>query len=421
MTSRKTDHSPTPATSARNHGLLHTVILIVAFSACYGVFFRHPIPVHPDEAEFMEGIGFPDHYPVHHPGYPLWVLLGTVGRFAGFDAYTSFAVWSIASGIAAVALSHRLFRHFMSAHSAFLFAAAFGVGPIAWYSATTALTYSLSAAMGIAVVLMSVKSVRQKRPGLVVSGAVILALSIFVRADQAVYSGPVLLYAMIARRSPALFLRSSAILVTGIAIFLLTVNALYLRGDAGEVAARAAHTREILLGSSVLRAGLIDGLARNIVKIAAFAGWGLGIALPAFLVAVVVLVRQARRKELGAQVVFFWLLPGLTFLACFHVAPGYCLMLLPAFYLGIGVAVERRFGWAAAERVGAAIVFITVVQFVGYPWSTDGAGLKRTLDDKIAYISRLGLQHADDHLRVTKDGDFWRTPAHSLNDTPTAP
>ncbi len=363
----------------------------------------------------MEGVGFPDHYPVHHPGYPLWVLMGTAGRFLGLDAYEAFSIWSLAAAVVSVALCHRIFRKFMSENVAFLFAAAFGVNPLAWHSSVTALTYSMASAFGLGVVLLSVRSVLEKRPHLVLFGAVLLAAGVFVRADLPVYTGPVLFAAVIRHRSVMLFIRSSAIMVTGCALFLLTVHTIYGRGVPGEVAERAAHTVEVVLGTSVFRAGFVDGLFRNGVKIAAFLGWQLGVALMMFAWMVPTLVHRARSGDYGARLILLWLLPGLVFLLCLHVAPGYFLVLLPAFYLAVGRMIETARGLASARRVGAVVLVATVVQFMAYPWSSSSTGWKRTMDAKISYLSRIGLKHADERVRINEDGDVWRIPAHELN------
>ena len=404
-----------PRVTTADRGILHTLILAVLCFASYATYFRHPIPVHPDEAAFMEGVGFPDHYPVHHPGYPLWVLMGTAGRFLGMDAYEAFSIWSLAAAVVSVALCHRLFRKLMSANVAFLFAAAFGVNPLAWFSSVTALTYSMAAAIGLAVVLLSVRSVLEKRPGLAMWGAVILAVGIMVRTDLLIYTGPVLLAAVLRHRSAILFIRTAAIVVTGCVIFLLTVHTIYGRGDPEEVAGRAAHTMDVLLNTSIFRAGFKDGLVRNSVKMAANLGWQLGIALLFFVGMIPAAWRRARGGDFGARLVVTWLLPGLVFLMCLHVVQGYFLVLLPAFYLAVGRMAETTRGIAVARRIGAIVVVATVLQFMAYPWSSTSTGFKRMLDAKITYLSRIGLKHADERVRIDEDGDVWRIPAHDLN------
>ena len=59
----------------------------------------HPTPVHPDEVNFIAALGFPQPYPVHHPGYPLWVAMGTLTRSLGFSDYGAFQLWSFAASV----------------------------------------------------------------------------------------------------------------------------------------------------------------------------------------------------------------------------------------------------------------------------------------------------------------------------------
>ncbi len=61
----------------------------------------HPTPVHRDEVGFVEAIGFPADYPVHHPGYPMWVGLGTIAAAAGLEAYAAYQFWSVLASLAA--------------------------------------------------------------------------------------------------------------------------------------------------------------------------------------------------------------------------------------------------------------------------------------------------------------------------------
>ena len=103
MLQPSTSNPPLPP-QARSCGTLLSALLLALLMAVLRVpLLDHPTPVDVDEVSFMGGLGFPRDYPVHHPGYPLWVAMGTVMHAAGFDPYAAFQVWSFAASVAAPA------------------------------------------------------------------------------------------------------------------------------------------------------------------------------------------------------------------------------------------------------------------------------------------------------------------------------
>jgi hypothetical protein len=54
-----------------DHVLLFVILLVLRLSV-----WDHAIPVHGDEEQFIQALGFPANYPVHQPGYPAWVCTG---------------------------------------------------------------------------------------------------------------------------------------------------------------------------------------------------------------------------------------------------------------------------------------------------------------------------------------------------------
>lgn len=405
--------------TGRRQAFMHAALLVILLLPLRWIVADHPRPVHPDEAAFMAGIGFPSDYPVHHPGYPLWVALGTAAELGSLSSYWSFAAWSLAASIVAPVLALMLFRRFVSNGAALALALAYGLNPLMWFSSVTALTYCAAAAFGMGVVLLSVASVAQRSPARLYTACVLLSIGTLVRADLAVYAGPIVLYAALRSERRTTMIRALAILATGAAVALLTTEYLYARSDMAEAAARLEHTRGVLLGQSVFRAGLIDGLLRNGVKIAMNLAWHLGFGFPLAVWAAMSLIRHAPIGGRGATgvrlMIVLWLVPGLVFLLCLHVAQGYFLPLLGGAYLLIGAAAEHHLGRRSAARLAYVVAAFSLAQFLFYPWSSESTGWKRTIDAKIGFISRVGLSRIDERPRIHTEGDTWpasKAPSH---------
>ncbi|MBK8271117.1 MAG: hypothetical protein IPK83_23505 [Planctomycetes bacterium] len=388
------------------------VFLAVILVALRLPFVGHPAPVHPDELSFVSAIGFPAEYPVQHPGYPGWVALGTLASWMGVGSYWAYAMWSMAASAIGPVIAYRVFRRFLGEGTAWWLGLALGVNPLMWFMSVTALTFPLATAIGLGTVLLAVKAEREKKLGMLVAAIGALVLGMLVRGDLGIYLGLLVLgvNATVAAKSK-MWIAPALLLVAALA-FVSATRLAYLRGDEAAVAARLAHTQDVVLNTSVFRAGLVDGLLRNVIKIGVNLGWDLGLAFPVFVFSVGYLARCWRAMQPGAWLVGMWLAPGLLFLACFHVVQGYFLILLPAALLCIGLALERWRGVVVARRAAIGIVVASAVQFLAYPWSVESTGWKRTVDGKIGFLSRAGLMGIDQRERIHEDGDFWRTGAH---------
>ncbi len=108
-----------------------------------------------------------------------------------------------------------------------------------------------------------------------------------------------------------------------------------------------------------------------------------------------------------------WVGPLVLFDLLIHMSqPGHIMLLVAAGFcaMGLGLAVWLPGRWAS--RAAAAGAICTIVQFAAYPWSAEGSGVKRVVDDKIAYMSAIGLLRIDEWRRTHRSGDFWPTEVH---------
>lgn len=386
-------------------------LLILALVFLRLPFLDHPKPVHPDESEFVDAIGFPQPYPVHPPGYPLWTAMGTVfAKFSRgeYEAYQVLAV--IGSAIASLFLYLILRRWVCGDGVAWLASLAMGLNPLMWFHAVTALNYTMACAAALAVVYFQVRSVTDQRPRDLKIATSIFAVSLFLRPDLLLWIGP--LWAALAVRHPLKTWLPAALVLAVAAIGTWQVAGyLYGQSDAGRAA--MAHTREVVWNTSVFNLGLRDGFMRNGLKLIANLVWDFGI-----LAVVLPLAWRTARKggERGrnvTNVVLLAALPLVAFTLLIHMSePGHVMLLLPAGYavLAAGLAcVSVRAGKIAAMAMAA----LAAAQFLLYPWSPTSEGYKRIADAKIGYISAAGLRQIDRRAEIHRPGDYWPTGASS--------
>lgn len=365
-----------------------------------------------DEIGFMAGLGFPPEYPVHHPGYALWVGLGTVLHWLGLPPYVAFQTWSMAASVAAPLLLFVGLRWILDTTLAWWIAMAYGVCPLVWFLGTTALSYMLGGAAGLAIVGCCYQATRRRRPGPLWAAGVVLVAASALRSDLMIYLGPLVLWTAwkLGRRplATATFLLAAGVVLNGLIVALL-----YGRTAGGPATPSLQHTIDVILGTSVFKLGPVDGLARNLVKIALNLGWNLGVAVIALPICVLIVWRRRRMLPPGiSAILILWAGPCLLFLAMMHVVQGYFVLLLAAGYAVLGLGLQAVSSPARRNACAAATVAMSVIQFLAYPWSPDATGLPRLLNAKIAYLSRAGLMQIDRRSEIHTPGDTWRTAAH---------
>ncbi len=407
------DDTASPRQVAR---VWQTILLAGVLLALRVPFLSHPIPVHPDESAFLDGLGFPRIYPVHPPGYFGWIALGTAMHDIGFSPYAAYQVWCVFASIAAPMVLYCLCARRLPVGLAWWTALALGVNPLVSFWGVTAMTYV--PAMCFAVLVAGICLHDAGRPtaaGMLAPALACLLLGMAIRPDLLVFMGPLLLAAawQVSRRTAFGF---AGLILLGLALMAGITWWLYSRDAASEMAARFAHNRDVFFGTSVVALGVKDGLARNAVKLLANAGWSLGLAAPLFAWAAVVLWRR-RSTSRPVWLMTLWLVPGGLFLLLTHVAQGYLLPLIPAMLLLIAMALHDACSARRARGVMATVAICSAAQFLLYPWSAESAGIKRGIDAKFAFQSAQGLLKIDQRERIHFDGDLWPTAAHG----PTRP
>ena len=194
-------------------------------------------------------------------------------------------------------------------------------------------------------------------------------------------------------------------------LYMLTLY-LYSRNEGDSAGDRLAHTRDLILATSVFRLGLADGLLRNLIKIAINVTWDFGLGTILLFPSLWICWRNRLRNPHLSTLLLLWLLPGGLFLLLMHVVQGYFMLLVPAGYVIVGLALQARCKPNTALRIAALTTLASASQFIFYPWSGESSGFKRLLDAKIAFQSASGLRHIDQRKKIHRQGDYWPTRAH---------
>jgi len=416
MTSGETELHPIPRGSLippRTRARLLAVLLVFLRLP----FLDHPKPVHPDELEFVDAIGFPAPYPVHPPGYPLWTAMGTAISKVSRGEYQAYQILSmIGSAIASIFLYLILRRWVCADGVAWLIALAMGLNPLMWFHATTALNYTLACAAALAVVFFLIRSVTDVRPGDLKIATAIFAFSLFLRPDLLMWIGP--LWAALATRHPVRIWVPAAMVLAAAAIGTWQMTG-YLYGGTDVGRAALAHTREVIWNTSVFEKGMRDGLMRNGAKLIVNIAWDFGILVLAFPLAWTIARRGGGPGYITTNIVLLAILPIVAFTVFVHMSePGHVMLLLPAGYALLAAGLSRA--TVPAGKVGAFVMcMLAAGQFLLYPWSATSEGYKRLLDAKIGYVSASGLRQIDRRAEIHRPGDYWPTGTSATVSPPT--
>ncbi|HKQ46896.1 MAG TPA: hypothetical protein VJZ71_02370 [Phycisphaerae bacterium] len=393
-----------------SHRAAKALGLAVLLAALRWAYLEHPWPVHGDEMSFVSALGFPAQYPVHHPGYPLWVAMGTALNALGFSPYASYQAWSVAASVLLPVLCYLALRRSVRDSLAWWTALALGVCPLLWFVGTTALNYAAGCTLGWVIIVLCHQSMAEHRARPLLAAALVMAIGLCLRVDLLLTVGPVIAFAVWRGRAVGGF-KALLILAGGVILLTVATAAVYGRADVRLPAPHLRHTVDVVLNTSVFRLGPVDGLARNAVKLGINIGWHMGAAALLLPLAVMYNGRGAKRDT--RILLLLWWMPTAAFLLLIHMTePGHMLPLLPPAYCLIALWLNDRFRPEAADRWMRAIVFVSVIQFVAYPWSASSTGFKRILDAKIGYVSGEGLRHIDRRAEIHAPGDFWQTPLH---------
>jgi len=414
----QSDSIGAPRPSAATLNWAAAFVLMLALLGLRLTVCGHPWPVHPDESEFVAAIGFPRPYPVHPPGYPLWVALGTLLTRTGLSPYVAYQSMSVAASCFGPAVLFFLLRGMVGAGIAWWAAFALGVNPVWWFEGVTALNYSAANCLGIVIVAACWKWMgrgphsRDSMPDVALA-----TLGTGLRPDMLMWYGPLVVWS--AWRARAGWLgRSLVMAVFAVAISVALSFVLFPAGQRASV----EHTSEVLWSTSVFSRGFVNGVVRNAVKLGAYLGWGVGIGGVVFVWSVIHLSRRhVRSSPYSSQIqgegirvtVFFvlWILPVLLFQLLVHMTElGHALWYFPVIYTVMAIALGNLRSRRCAVVILAMTSCASIAQFFLYPWRADVSGWQRVLNAKVAFASAAGLKQINQRDLIHQPNDFWTVP-----------
>lgn len=382
-------------------------------------YLDHPTPVHRDEIGFVDAIGFPSQYPVHHPGYPLWVAMGTVSAATGLNGYAAYQLWSVLASLTAPLLFYVALRRSIGDGVAGWLALAFGASPVVWFASTTALNYVPALVPGLLIIGACRRALERERPGRLRAAAVAMSVGILLRPDLLMWLGPMLAWTAL-RYGWRQRIGALLIVALGVAALGVITSVLYGRADSARPRPELWHTIGVIRDTSVFTLGVRDGFLRSLLKLAANLTWDFG-ASGVLLVWAILRWRRVHAWRRDASVLLLlWVVPLTAFVLLIHMnEPGHVMLLIPAGFCAMGVGLRACLPARTAARLAAAAAICTLAQFAAYPWSADNHGWKRVLDDKIAYMSGTGLRRIDRWAETHSTGDVWPTPVHRPTSMPS--
>jgi hypothetical protein len=185
---------------SRDKMMVLRLLLLVLVLACLRLTtVRHPWPVHGDELEFVAALGFSHPYPVHHPGYPLWVGLGTLLNVCGISPYAAYVAWSLAASCLGPVILFIALKKAAGERAAWWSALALGVNPLWWFHGVTALNYSVANGAALLIVLLCWRAFsresRTSAPAL--WAALCLGVGMGLRIDMLLWLGPLVVVSAI--------------------------------------------------------------------------------------------------------------------------------------------------------------------------------------------------------------------------------
>ncbi|TVP45618.1 MAG: hypothetical protein EA350_08725 [Gemmatimonadales bacterium] len=293
-----------------------------------------------------------NHQP-HPPGYIGYVAVGwLLNQFTG-DANTSLTFLSALSGALAPAGFFLLASRFMSTRFAVIAAVLLGLSPPVWYYSGVALTYAPELALALFFLWAGFVARQHGSPRHMLVATVLLVLLGAMRPSGALLLMPMWLYMVRGLGWRARFTMGGVLVAGNLAwlgpLFWLS------GGIPAFFQASSELANLVVVPTSVFSGGPGAGQGQNIAFV--LLGLLLGIHLGLFVIAAGLIIDSRAFGVFRRHAVFFllWLVPALMVYLLLHTGQlGYVLILLPAFFLLVGVALEavaRRLALREPARV----------------------------------------------------------------------
>lgn len=317
-------------------------LLFAAFLPLY-LPFRSQFLVNWDAVNFALGtLEFNlQHHQPHPPGYIGYIAAGWLLNQLTGDANTSLTLLSVVSVAAAPAGFFLLASLFIERRHALWSAVLLGLSPLVWYYSGVALTYAVELTLGLFYLWTGYLGRQRRSPGMLLAATLLLVVLGAMRPSGALFLMPLWLY-LVWPLSWRDRISMASVLVVGNLLWLAPL--MWLSGGVGSFVQISRELVDlVVVPTSVFGAG--DVTASGPVKNLIFLGLGVLVGVNLGLVPIgLALIRNPHRfARLRQHWVFLalWLGPSVATYVLVHTGQlGYALLILPAFYLLTGVALD---------------------------------------------------------------------------------
>lgn len=308
------------------------------------------------------------------PGYLLYVLLTRVVYAVVGDPNWTFIginiVFSILGAIALFELGKRMFNRRVGAAASLLLL----LGPLFWFYGEIALPNAVDAFVVTFTALLLYR-VMQGDQQAIVPAAVMLGVAGGFRQQTLVFMAPLAVFAFIRLPFGKIVLGAA---ITTVVFLLAFVPMVMLSGGLAQYqAAMNGLSSEFFTHTSIFLGGGTAGLMSNLVKLAGFTLYSLGLAGLALLAWAAARIRSigADLKERRVWFLLLWMLPSLLFYTLIHMGGhGLIFTYLPALLIICGVALDYLCARRSAVFSGALFVILlaNILLFVAAPANVMG-------------------------------------------------
>jgi len=326
-------------------------LLFAAFLPLY-LPFRSRFLVNWDAVNFALGtLSFDlQHHQPHPPGYIGYVTVGWLLNHLTGDANTSLTLLSVVSVAAAPAGFYLLASLFMDRRYALWSAILLGLSPIVWYYSGVALTYAVELSLGLFFLWAGYLGRQRRSPRMLLGATALLVVLGAMRPSGALFLMPLWLY-LVWPVSWRARLSLASVLVVGNLLWLVPL--MWLSGGVGSFVQVSRELVDLVVVPTSVFGGesAAPGAVRNLM----FVGLGVlvGVNFGLLLIAAGLVLAPRTFLGLGKHLVFLtlWLGPSVATYVLVHTGQlGYVLLILPAFFLLTGLAME---GLATRRRASA--------------------------------------------------------------------
>lgn len=288
-----------------------------------------------------------EHHQPHPPGYIGYIALGWLMNLFTGEANASLTFLSALGGAAAPAAFFLLASLFLSRGYALMSSVLLGVSPVVWYYSSVALSYSVELALGL--FFLWAGYVARKRVSLphLVAATVILVVLGAVRQSGGLLLTPLWIYLVWAFPWQER-LRAGSLLVAGNLAWLIPL--FWMSGGVGAFFRHLSEQTALAVTPTSIFAMDAGGLTQNLLLVT----FGVVLGVNFGLLVLLASVFRGRRAYgvFRRDWPFFtlWLLPALVTYLFLHTGQvGYVLLILPAFFLALGVGIR---GLVEGSRAG---------------------------------------------------------------------